>query len=86
MGCGTAWGGHLFCKEEISRVRISGDPPLKNMKVEIRLQESSQTLFYEAENTHTKGPMYCIRLKDNSTLKFPLVNIFSIKEIVPSVE
>jgi len=26
LGCGTAWGGHFFCKEEISRVQFSGDP------------------------------------------------------------
>ena len=28
MGRGTAWGGHLACTENISRVRIPGAPPL----------------------------------------------------------
>ena len=28
MGHGTAWGGHLSCKEEIRRVRFSYVPPI----------------------------------------------------------
>jgi len=27
MGRGTAWGGHLPCTEDISRVRFPGAPP-----------------------------------------------------------
>ena len=32
-GHGTAWGGHLPCTEEISRVRISGGPPKFALKI-----------------------------------------------------
>ena len=28
MGRGTAWGGHLFCTQEISGVRFPSDPPV----------------------------------------------------------
>ena len=51
------------------------------MKIQIRLQEESEGILYENVSTaYTKGPLYCIRLEDGSTEKFPLVNIFSIKE------
>lgn len=51
------------------------------MKITIRLQQLSDPMIFEdIYNAYTKGPLYCLRLKDNSTLKFPLVSIFSIKE------
>lgn len=35
MGYGTAWGGHLSCKEEIRRVRFSYAPPIGYVQVSI---------------------------------------------------
>jgi hypothetical protein len=50
------------------------------MIVEVHLNEQSQPINYESvTNTYTKGGMYCI-LKDNKVEKFPLCNIFRVKE------
>lgn len=52
------------------------------MKVEIYLQETSQRITFEnATNTYTKGPLYCVYLKDENTVyKYPLSTIFNVKE------
>jgi hypothetical protein len=49
-------------------------------KVRVRLQEASEPLMFEALNTYTKGPLFCLRLTVHKTLKFPLESIFSITE------
>lgn len=50
------------------------------MKIEIHLLEQSQPIKIEdVENAYTKGGMYCV-LKDNIVTKFPLCNIFRVKE------
>ena len=51
------------------------------MKVTLRLQELSDPMvFDDICSTYTKGPLYCLRLKDGDTLKFPLITIFSALE------
>lgn len=52
------------------------------MKVEIYLNETSQRIVYEhATNTYTKGPFYCVYLKDENTVyKYPVDHIFNVKE------
>lgn len=52
------------------------------MKVEIYLQETSQRIAFEnATNTYTKGPMFCVYLKDeNVVYKYPVASIFNVKE------
>lgn len=52
----------------------------EKIKVTVRLDETSEPLVFGAKNAYTKGALYCIRLADNSTVKFPLCRIFSIKE------
>lgn len=49
-------------------------------KVTLRLLETSEPIVLEAKNTYTKGPLFCLRTKENKTLKFPLCNIFSVEE------
>ena len=49
--------------------------------ITIRLHQASEPMFLKnVSNTYTKGPLFCIRQEDGSTLKFPLRNIFTIKE------
>jgi len=51
------------------------------MTVFIRLQQASNPLvFNNISNAYTKGGLYCLRLEDGSTLKLPLISIFSIRE------
>lgn len=52
------------------------------MKVEIYLQETSQRIVFEnATNTYTKGPLYCVYLKDEGVVyKYPVSNLFNVKE------
>lgn len=52
------------------------------MKVQVYLKETSQRIeFLDAENTYTKGPMFCVYLKkENKTYKYPLANIFNVTE------
>jgi hypothetical protein len=50
------------------------------MIIEVHLQEQSQPIRFESvTNAYTKGGMYCI-LKDNEVQKFPMCNIFRVKE------
>lgn len=52
------------------------------MKVEIYLFETSQRIVFEnATNTYTKGPLFCVYLKEeNKVYKYPLANIFNVAE------
>ena len=51
------------------------------MKVEIHLKEQSQPiLIKDVINTYQKGSLFCIYVKDNDVYKFPIDNIFRIKE------
>jgi hypothetical protein len=51
------------------------------MKVELELKETAQTLVIEdVENTYQKGSMYCILRKDNVVVRYPIANIWRIKE------
>lgn len=52
------------------------------MIVEIFLKETSQRIKFEnATNTYTKGPLYCVYIKDeNIVYKYPIENIFNVKE------
>jgi hypothetical protein len=50
------------------------------MKVRVELKETSQSLqFDNATNTYTKGDLYCV-YQDGVVTKFPLANIWRIKE------
>lgn len=50
------------------------------MNVEIHLLEQSQPIvMVEVENTYAKGGLFCV-LKGGYVTKFPLCNIFRIKE------
>lgn len=52
------------------------------MKVEIYLMETSQRIvFKNASNTYTKGPFFCVYLKDeNKVYKYPVAHIFNVAE------
>lgn len=51
------------------------------MKVTLRMHQASDPFFFEEVlNAYTKGPLYCMRMKEGYTLKFPLISIFSIRE------
>ena len=51
------------------------------MTVLIHMNEQSQpTERRDVVNTYTKGGMYCIMLADLSVEKYPLCNIFRVKE------
>jgi len=46
----------------------------------VELKETSQPLEYAAQNTYTKGGLYCVYKTDGMVVKFPLANIWRIKE------
>jgi hypothetical protein len=51
------------------------------MKVEIYLKETSQRITFEdAKNAYTKGPFYCVYTQDNFVYKYPVANLFNVKE------
>jgi len=51
------------------------------MKVTLRLQQASEPMFFnDVLNAYTKENLFCMRLADGETLKFPLISIFSIRE------
>lgn len=51
------------------------------MKVEIHLLEQAFPIVRKAVvNSYTKGPLYCILLGSGVIEKYPLCNIFRIKE------
>lgn len=52
------------------------------MRVEIFLMETSQRIVFEnATNAYTKGPLYCVYLKEeNLVYKYPVANLFNVKE------
>lgn len=52
------------------------------MNVEVHLNSQSQPVKREnVRNTYTKDGLYCVMVDDEHVLKFPVVNIFRIKEI-----
>lgn len=60
-------------------MRTMGGP---NMKVIMRTQQASEPIvFDDILNAYTKDGLYCMRMRDGSVLKFPLVHIFTIREI-----
>lgn len=51
------------------------------MKVETYLKETSQRIkFEDAKNAYTKGPLYCVYTKDGWVYKYPIANIFNVRE------
>ena len=51
------------------------------MKVSVWMQEQSNPIEFEnIKNAYTKGAMYCVYTKDEYVYKFPLCNIFRVKE------
>ena len=50
------------------------------IKVLIELKETSQALELAARNTYTKGELYCVYTPEGVVQKFPLANIWRIKE------
>jgi hypothetical protein len=51
------------------------------MNVEIWLKETSQSLKHpNTTNTYTKGPLYVVFVDKDNVYKYPLDNIWRIKE------
>jgi len=50
------------------------------MKVEIRLHKCSKEITHEATSTYQKGDLFCIRLDDGKTVKYPIRDIFQVIE------
>ena len=51
------------------------------MRVEIYMKETSQRIEYkDAVNAYTKGDLYCVYTKDNWVYKYPIANIFNVRE------
>ena len=51
------------------------------MKVEIFLKETSQRItFKDAKNAYTKGDFYCVYTQDDFVYKYPVQNMFNVKE------
>ena len=51
------------------------------MRVCLELKETSQQLvIHDALNTYTKGPFFCIYLRNGTVTKIPLANIWRISE------
>lgn len=50
------------------------------MKIEVWLDETNTKIEHEAKSTYTKGPMYCVMLKDGTVYKYPVTRIFRVKE------
>lgn len=49
-------------------------------KVKVWLMESSEPLVFEALNTYTKGPLFCVYCDNETVYKIPVDHIFSILE------
>ena len=53
----------------------------KDMKIEVHLLSQSKAIVYEnVKNAYTKDGMYCIYKEDGFVDKYPLVNIFRVRE------
>jgi len=53
----------------------------KSMKIEVHLLSQSKAIVYEnAKNAYTKDGMYCIYKQDGFVDKYPLINIFRVRE------
>lgn len=51
------------------------------MKIEVHLLSQSKAIVYEnAKNAYTKDGMYCIYKQDGFVDKYPLINIFRVRE------
>jgi len=51
------------------------------MRVEIYLKETSQRIeFKDVKNAYTKGDLYCVYTKDDWVYKYPIENIFNVRE------
>ena len=51
------------------------------MRVEIYLKETSKRIeFDNVKNAYTKGDLYCVQTKDDWVYKYPLANIFNVRE------
>ena len=51
------------------------------MKIEIHLLSQSKAIVYEnVKNAYTKDGMYCIYKQDRFVDKYPMVNIFRVRE------
>lgn len=50
------------------------------IEVKIELKETSQPIVLAAQNTYTKGPMFCVYDSEGKVQKFPLANIWRVTE------
>lgn len=49
--------------------------------IEVWLMETSLPITHiNVENAYTKGKLYCVMHKDNTVWKYPIQNIFRVKE------
>jgi hypothetical protein len=49
------------------------------INVKVELKETSQKIELEAQNTYTKGPLFCV-YTTKGVQKFPLANVWRITE------
>jgi len=50
------------------------------LEVTVELIETSQPIELQARNTYTKGPLYCVYTVEGIVHKFPIQNLFRVKE------
>ena len=50
------------------------------IQVKVELTETSQPIELEAENTYTKGPLFCVYLGSGKVQKFPLARVWRVTE------
>ena len=57
------------------------------MRIEVHLLNQSQPIEYkDVQNAYTKDGMYCMLLEYSEVIKFPMVNIFRVKEFADDYE
>mgnify|MGYP003644234509 CR=1 FL=1 len=54
----------------------------KEFTVEIRKEKCSHPIVLRATSTYEKGSMFCVRLIDDTTIKYPIKSIFDVRESV----
>ena len=50
------------------------------LRVSVQLKETAQPIEHEALNAYTKGPFYCVYVSGDSVYKYPLADIWRVKE------
>ena len=70
-----------YTKTKVVRITETQHKTLQKMKIEIHLLSQSKAIVYEkVKNAYTKDGMYCIFKEDGFVDKYPMVNIFRVRE------